>query len=179
MFAYCLNNPANFLDSEGSSAICVTNGDRNPLLIGHIGLGGGGGGGYGGSGNSGYKDIIEEISDKTNKALRPIGTFAEHCWDAYVHSNELQVQQQYQQDMAVRDHFEDAFSSPERLNEYLVMVVTDISAYTTYVKFATASTVTFGPVAGVLAAAAGATLTTLSYYGVIDLSGLTWEDLLG
>ena len=44
MFAYCLNNPANFLDSEGSSAICVTNGDRNPLMIGHIGLGGGGGG---------------------------------------------------------------------------------------------------------------------------------------
>ena len=93
MFAYCLNNPANFLDSEGSSAICVTNGDRNPLLIGHIGLGGGGGGGYGGSGNSGYKDIIEEISDKTNKALGAIGAAAEDCWDAYMRAQNAQMQE--------------------------------------------------------------------------------------
>ena len=48
MFAYCNNNPVNFIDRNGTAAISFSNGDRNPLFIGHIGLGGGAGGGSGG-----------------------------------------------------------------------------------------------------------------------------------
>ena len=67
MFAYCLNNPVIFRDSEGASAICVTNGDRNPLLIGHIGLGGGGGGCGGG--------YIENKSSAGKQTSQGLGVF--------------------------------------------------------------------------------------------------------
>jgi hypothetical protein len=70
MFVYCLNNPVNFLDSEGSSAICVTNGDRNPLMIGHIGLGGGGAGG--GSGMHADSGMIAYISGQKKITDVPI-----------------------------------------------------------------------------------------------------------
>lgn len=48
MFAYCLNNPVNNLDSSGTVAVSIFDGDRNSLSIGYIGLGGGGTGGRGG-----------------------------------------------------------------------------------------------------------------------------------
>lgn len=54
MFSYCNNNPVIYLDATGNAPISYHNGDRNPLFIGHVGLGGGGCGGIitGGVGTS-------------------------------------------------------------------------------------------------------------------------------
>lgn len=63
MFAYCLNNPVSRKDISGTASIYVTNGGRNPLFIGHIGLGGGGAGG-GGGGISDSTELIPHIIDE-------------------------------------------------------------------------------------------------------------------
>ena len=61
MFAYCLNSPVNSFDPQGTSTISVTDGDRNPLFIGHYGLGGGGGGGgLGGGGPRQPTHVLEK-----------------------------------------------------------------------------------------------------------------------
>lgn len=100
MFAYCLNNPVNCYDSSGTSAVSYCNGDRNPLFIGYYGCGGGGGGGsysgYSGGGNSHHEDIFEELDAITDETLDAVGSFAEACWDAYMHEYNRQQNAQTQ-----------------------------------------------------------------------------------
>ena len=174
MFTYCLNNPVAYNDSQGMIAkICLTaDGEIEDSPWRNHSPGGGG---------IIYHcdDITTDYSgDKffTQIVLRHVGSFFEALWEAYVHSNELQVQHLHQQNMAVRDHWDYVFASPERTNDFLEMVVVDVSAYSAYVKLATASTVAFGPAVGCAFVVGGAIATTLTYYGFIDIPD-TWEDL--
>ena len=173
MFAYCNNNPANCSDSTGTVAkICLTADGRieDSPWRNHSPRGGG----------FVYhcNDITTQYDgDKffTQILFRNIGKFAEKCWNAYVHSNELQVQNLHQQNMAVREHWDYVFANPERTNDFLAMVVADISAYWAYAKLAAASTVALGPILGTAFVVGGAIVTTLNYYGVIDIPD-TWEE---
>ena len=77
--------------------------------------------------------------------------------------------------MAVRDHWNDVFSSPGRLRDFIGMTSAIITAYSAYVKLAMASSVAFGPIAGFIVALVPAVISILEYYGVIDISELEWE----
>ena len=74
MFAYCLNNPVNCYDPGGTAAISYCNGDRNPLFIGYIGIGGGGGGGSIGGGYGAPKSIPDAIELEKTIASKKTGT---------------------------------------------------------------------------------------------------------
>jgi len=94
MFSYCNNSPVIYHDSTGNAPISYHNGDRNPLFIGHVGIGGGSvGGGYpgcGGQGNSGYKDFFDEVSVKNRKAIEVIGSTLE---DGYNKQQEAKMRE--------------------------------------------------------------------------------------
>ena len=167
MFAYCNNNPVNYCDSSGASPITYCNGDRNPLFIGYYGCGGGGGGG-----SSQYEDIFEELDAIKDKTLDVICSVAEYCWDAYVHSNELQVQQKYQQDMAVRSFITGELDSwsddPKRAGDFAANLGSATVWSIEYVAFAAGASI---PVIGqgVLLGVGAVCLawSTLRYYNVI------------
>ena len=104
MFAYCLNNPVAHADAAGSAAkTCLTADgaiddtpwwDHSP-----------GGGGIPRRNYSSGSNYYGEVADKfyTVRFFRAVGNGLEYLWNAYVHSNELQVQQQYQQDISVKN----------------------------------------------------------------------------
>ena len=176
MFAYCRNNPIVLEDATGTAdrACIYAEGrindepwrDHSP-----------GGGGIPRRNYGSYSNYYGEVADKfyTVKFFRAVGNGLEYLWNAYVHSNELQVQQKYEQDMAVRDHWNDGFSSPGRLRDFIGMSSAIITAYSAYVKLAMASSVAFGPIAGLIVALVPAVISILEYYGVIDISELEWE----
>ena len=177
MFAYCLNNPVNgcdpcgtcfhqwnFLDDceecggrtfgekvedawEGFTTWCEDSYD-------HInGV------------NQQQQQTNNEIVMQQNEM---IGNGANAAWEAYVHSNELQVQHQYQQDMAVVSLWEDTFSSPTRFGDFVVMTFGNVSAYAAYAGLASASSVSLGPALVVGATIAAAVWSTLRYFEVIN-----------
>ncbi len=150
MFAYCLNNPVAYSDSQGTDArTCLTADgaiDDTPWWD-HSPSGGGV--------IYNYKTKDPDYSgDKflTQIALRHVGNFFEAWWEAYVHSNELQVQQQYQQHMETKAFIIDRFStSQKRSNTYGVIgttvvlgaeIGTAISCYGAYAAATTAAAAT-------------------------------------
>jgi glyoxylate carboligase len=101
---------------------------------------------------------------------------AKVAWDLHVHSVELQMQQQYQRNMQIKDHWNDVFSSPTRLMDVASMTFANGTAYATYAGLASASTVTVGGVVYVVVTVACAAYSTLRYYDIIP--EISWEDLV-
>ena len=104
MFAYCRNNPIVQEDATGTAdrACIYAEGrmDEEPWRDHSPG-----GGGIPRRNYGSYSNYYGEVADKfyAVKFFRAVGNGLEDLWNAYVHSNELQVQQQYQQDMMVID----------------------------------------------------------------------------
>ena len=89
-------------------------------------------------------------------------------WDAYEYSIEYEAQKQYNQDMEVRAQWEDTFRSPARAGDFIVMTISNVSAYTSYYAVASAASVTFtgGLALGITIGCA--IWSTLRYYEIID-----------
>ncbi|MBQ4600361.1 MAG: RHS repeat-associated core domain-containing protein, partial [Oscillospiraceae bacterium] len=121
------------------------------------------------------QDMLKmQIIARQNEMIADAGNA---MWEAYKHSNELQVQQKYQHDMAVKAFWEDTFSSPSRLGDFASMTFTNATAYAGYATLATATTVTTGGVVVVALTIAFAIRSTLQYYNL--LPEISWEDLVG
>ena len=112
-----------------------------------------------------------QIAARQNEMIADAGSA---MWEAYKHSNELQVQQKYQHDMIVKAHWEDTFSSPSRLVDFASMTFANATAYASYAALAT-TTVTTGGVVVVAVTTVFAIRSTLQYYNL--LPEISWEDL--
>ena len=167
MFAYCRNNPIVLEDATGTAdRACIyaeSRIDDEPWRDHSPG-----GGGIPRRNYSSGSNYYGEVADKfyTVRLLRCLGAVADALWDAYVHSNELQVQQQYQQDMTIKAQWEDIVSNPVRSGDFIAMTISNIGTYCAYVSFVANPALGAGVL---LVLGAGASIwSTLRYYGVIS-----------
>jgi len=116
--------------------------------------------------NSIQQQQMELNNRITTEQIQIVQDSAQYMWDAYVHSNELQVQTQYQQHMEVKVFFEDTFSSVARGGDFVVMVISTGSTYAAYAAVVAAP----GAVAVLeLAIGVGTTVwSILRYFDIID-----------
>ena len=95
MFAYCLNNPVNHVDKDGKQPDTISGwiGEQvGELLYKWF------------TGNDHPNDQTEVLESQiVSEQNKMIADFSETMWDAYVHSNELQVELQHQQNTMVRE----------------------------------------------------------------------------
>lgn len=151
MFTYCLNNPVAYSDSRGTDAkVCFASDGTIDEIPWWDHSPGGGGFVY-------HCDNIttDYSGDKflTQIALRHIGNFFEAWWEAYVHSNELQVQQHHQQDMAIQGFVSDRFSTPQKAGNTLALVGSGVLlgvSVDAIVKAAAAGSALGGPIGGAI-----------------------------
>ena len=121
--------------------ICFdTSGASDMLRPGAWGGGGGGGGAAYAAGAAASAPSVN-LKELLNDAVDSVETVAEVCWEAYVHSNELEMQMQYERDMAVVSFWEDTFRSPARTGDFVSMTISNISTYCAYTSFVAAPTV--------------------------------------
>ena len=106
--------------------------------------------------------LENEIIMQQNNAIQK---GAEALWDAYVHSNELAAQQQYQQDMSVIRHWEDTLRSPGRALNFTNLIVSGGLTYSSYVAFALNPTMGAG--VGLVLTVSSFIVSVLSYYDII------------
>ena len=141
LFAYCLNNPINFSDYSGESA------DSYAGWVGEM------------IGRALYEWITgEDHPGRTEETLanevrqtqiNAAVAGANALWDAYVHSNELAVQQQYRRDMQIKDLFETEIerwrTDPALAGDFAALSASAVSSYITYAAIAAGVSI---PVAG-------------------------------
>lgn len=167
MFAYCLNDPVNCSDERGKSpedpgAIAgqglvmflweLITGEEHPFRQQEA------------VNTQIQQEQLELVGNAINDARQ---TF----WDVYKHRVELEVEAQYQRDMAVRKHWGYINSSTAVRGDFVAMTVANIGTYCTYVSLATAVSPTVGGVILLVSGIGCSIWTTLRYYGIIPEEG--------
>ena len=173
MFAYCLNNPVNGSDPCGTCFHRLdfwndcekcggkTLGEKLNTIA------------------TGIYDYATDVYDAhmmqnewqrqvDQTSFRAMRDSATAMWDAYEYSIEYEAQKQYNRDMEVRAQWEDTFRSPARTGDFVVMTISNVSAYASYYAVASAASVTFtgGLALGITIGCA--IWSTLRYYEIID-----------
>ena len=158
MFAYCNNNPANFKDSSGKIPDSFA-GQFGQLLGEFL---------YelltGDDHPSNETESVERtIIEKQNEL---VGRPGKAMWKAWVHTQELQVEQKYNQDMTIKREVESWGDNPVRGMDFATMTTSNILTYAGYVSFVLGPTVGGG--ASLLIGAICGIWTTLRYFEVIS-----------
>ena len=180
MFAYCLNNPVIFIDPCGT---CVHNWklydcERCAAFWNGVST----------AVENAWNDVSEfcvDAYDKINSIERQqqmlddqirreqidmVNDAAGAMWDAYVHSNELEAERQYRQDMEIKAFVEGEIErwteKPSIAGDFAFMSIGYSTTYISYVAFAANPTVGAGVLLGF--AVAGSVWSTLRYYEIID-----------